>query len=228
MVGQPTNSGCCCCGRPSPRGSSTSTWKRTSPRRCRGSARPSGSSVSMTSARTPDDLEAIHRRLGGAGPRHHQAGHHGQPSGRQLPHPPPGGKEPHPHRRLLHGRHRHPLADPRRPLRRAVHLRHLHPRAGAGARSAQLRRDDRGLPVRSHQPPDGDLLRDRRSRGTQPQPPDPQRGLPAPAPEQDLRALPGAQGGLGPLHRRGPEHGHQGAQRHHPPQGSRDREAHRG
>ena len=41
------------CGRRSPRASSTSTWRTTSPGRSRASARRSGSSASTTSARRP-------------------------------------------------------------------------------------------------------------------------------------------------------------------------------
>ena len=52
-----------------------------------------------------------------------------------------------------------------------THERVLAPASSASSEMTEVYQYDRD------QPPDGDLLRDRRSRGTQPQPPDPQRGL---------------------------------------------------
>ena len=74
----PRRRGCCCSAKRSPRASTTSISKKTSPARSRVSARPSGSSATTTSARRRKICGELHHRHVAVRPRHRQDCHDGQ------------------------------------------------------------------------------------------------------------------------------------------------------
>ena len=130
------------------------------------------------------------------------------------------------HRRYLHGRHRHAVADPGGPVRRAVHVRHVPSRADARAGPAQLPADDRDLSLRSHQ------LARRRVYGVigdpighSLSPMVHNAAFPPAGHQRGLRAVSRAARAPGAVSRRCAGAGHQGAERHHSAQGGGAQEA---
>ena len=98
--------------------------------------------------KTPDDLAAIHAAASLGRCRRREAGHDGQSAERQSADAAIGRPEQAADRRLLHGRHRHSVANSLRTVRFAVDLCHVSSRTRARSRAAQLPADERDLSLR--------------------------------------------------------------------------------
>ena len=168
---------CCCSARRSPRASTTSIWKRTSPARFRRFGKTKRIISYHNFRKTPDDLRELHDRLAALDP--------------DIVKIATMANDPHDNVRMLEmmqeseiptvGMCMGDIGTPSRILAgkfgAPVHLRHVPSRTDARAGAAQLQADERDLPLRADRPRHGRVRRDRRPGRPQPQPARPQRGV---------------------------------------------------